>query len=506
MNSNPNPNPADCGAGSTALPSQRSAILGMLGRNTFWLWLDMGALRIGGLLAGFFLIRYFGPHDFGLYSTAMAVGFLVNALSDLGLTRYTARAVSADHRQGPAILAVTYLSTAIFAFLEMTALAVALSRGNTAAAVIIAGLLVNNFEGSAILCSAMLNATLRARRILPGSVISTLCLITFATLVILLHLPVLTFVLLSCGRSLLVFLVRLWQLRDLWPDAAAWSAQKLRQTIHSAWPYFTYNITQVSYGRISIVCFGLVASQAWVGIYSAAFVLSDIYPQWSYSASGAVLPLWTRLYEGSRMQELVETRESLLDVIVLISVPIAIGLSVFAPEICGVLGPHYVASAPVLRIIAYRALLSVIDGLVGHGFLIAINQVRKRQRSQLIALVVLALLTLVLGRWWGPQGVASALFAADAILIAQYYGILSKLNLHIRTWFFVPVCAAGGCMALTSLLVPNALGLASRVIAGLLAYALALFLLSGSRVFDVLRTVRHCLGGLAPGRTAEVTQ
>jgi len=117
MSSNPNPNPTDCATGSSALPSQRSAILGMLGRNTFWLWLDMGALRIGGLLAGFFLIRYFGPHDFGLYSTAMAVGFLVNALSDLGLTRYTARAVSADHREGPPILAVTYLSTAIFAFL-----------------------------------------------------------------------------------------------------------------------------------------------------------------------------------------------------------------------------------------------------------------------------------------------------------------------------------------------------------------------------------------------------
>ena len=499
------PNPTDCTTGSSALPSQRSAILGMLGRNTFWLWLDMGALRIGGLLAGFFLIRYFGPHDFGLYSTAMAVGFLVNALSDLGLTRYTARAVSADHREGPPILAVTYLSTAVFAFLELIALAVALSRGNTAAAVVIAGLLVNNFEGSAILCSAMLNATLRARLILPGSVISTLCLIVFATLVIVLHLPVLIFVLLSCGRSLLVFLVRLWQLRDLWPGAAAWSADKLRQTIRSAWPYFAYNITQVSYGRISIVCFGLVASQAWVGIYSAAFVLSDIYPQWSYSASGAVLPLWTRLYEGSRIQELVETRESLLDVIVLISVPIAIGLSVFAPEICGFLGPRYVASAGVLRIIAYRALLSVIDGLVGHGFLIAINQVRKRQRSQLIALFVLALLTLVLGRWWGPQGVAVALFVADAILVAQYYGILSKLNLHIRTWFFVPVCAAGGCMALVAFLVPNTLGLTARVIAGLLAYALAVFILCGSRVFDVLRTVRHCASGLAPSRAMDAT-
>src|SRR5262245_16653559 len=124
------PNPTDCKTASSALPSQRSAILGMLGRNTFWLWLDMGALRIGGLLAGFFLIRYFGPHDFGLYSTAMAVGFLVNALSDLGLTRYTARAVAADRREGPPILAVTYLSTGIFAVLELVALAVALSYGN----------------------------------------------------------------------------------------------------------------------------------------------------------------------------------------------------------------------------------------------------------------------------------------------------------------------------------------------------------------------------------------
>ena len=488
------------------VPAQRSAILGMFGRNTFWLWLDMGALRIGSLLAGFFLIRYFGPHDFGLYSTAMAVGFLVNAISDLGLTRYTARAVSADRSQGPPILALTYVSTAVFAALELIALFAALSKGNTAAAVIIAGLLINNFEGSAILCSAMLNATLRARLILPGSVISTICLITFSALVILLHLPVLTFILLSCSRSFVVFLVRLWQLRDLWPTAAVWSVQKLRETIRRAWPYFTYNITQVSYGRISIVCFGLVASQAWVGIYSAAFILSDIYPQWSYSASGAVLPLWTRLYEGSRIQELVETRESLLDVIVVISVPIAIALSVFAPEICGFLGPRYVASAPVLRIIAYRALLSVIDGLVGHGFLIAINQVRKRQRSQLIALAILALLTLALGHWWGPQGVAAALFVSDAILIAQYYGILAKLDLRIRTWFFVPVCAAGGCMALVAFIVPGNWGLAARAVAGLSAYLGTLFLLSGSRVFDVIRTMRHCLTPPASARPAEVVQ
>ncbi len=258
------------------------------------------------------------------------------------------------------------------------------------------------------------------------------------------------------------------------------------------------------YTRVQGTDVDLALIRAWPTRIGTFFSPQDV----TGAAKVAVISegLWTRLYEGSRIQELVETRESLLDVIVLVSVPIAIGLSVFAPEICGFLGPGYLASATVLRIIAYRALLAVVDGLVGHGFLIAINQVRKRQRSQLIALLVLAAMTLALGRWWGPQGVAIALFVSDTILIAQYYRILSKLNLHIRTRFFVPVCAAGGCMALISLMLPNGLGLATRVIAGLLAYACALFALSGSRVLGVIRTVRHCLGGFAPTRTAEVAQ
>lgn len=478
----------------------------MFGHNTFWLWLDMGALRIGSLLAGFFLIRYFGPRDFGLYSTAMAIGFLVNALSDLGLTRFTARSVAADKRTGPPILAVTALSTAAFAAAEAIVLGILFLHGAFAPAVIVAGLLVNNFEGSAILCSAMLNATSRSRKIVTGSVVSALCLITFATLVILLHWSVLVFLLLSCLRSLSVFFIRLWQLRDLWPASGDRSFQSLRTTIRSAWPYFMYNMTQVGYGRISVVCFGLVASQDLVGIYSAAFVLSDIYPQWSYSASGAVLPLWTRLYEGSRIRELVETRESLLDALVLLSVPIGVLLCVFAPEICRFLGSRFVASAAVLRIISYRSLLSVLDGLVGHGFLIAINQVRQRQRAQAAALVVLTAATLAFGSWWGPKGVGLALFLADAFLIGQYFAILSKLDLRIRTRFFVPVCFAGACMALAGLSLPVGAGLPGRVAVAVASYAAVLFLLSGNRVRGVLNTFRQCLGGIFANRSAEALQ
>src|SRR6266446_1918682 len=454
--------------GESSLPTERAAILGIFGKNTFWLWLDLGALRIGSLLAGFFLIRYLGPSDFGLYSTAIAVGFLVNAVSDLGLTRYTARAVAADASEGPPILTLTLLTTVLFALLEVAGLLFALLTGHSRIAAICAGLVINNFEGTAILCSAMLTAKLRSRQILPGSVVSTVALIVLSALVIILRLSVVTFLILGMFRIL----------------------------IRSAWPFFCYNITQVSYSRLSIVCFGLVAPESMVGIFSAAFVLSDILPQWSYAMSGALLPLWTRLFETDRNTELLELRESLLDLIMLLCVPAAIAVSIFAPEIGALLGSRFASSTLVLRILAYRILLSVVDGFLGHGFLIAINRVRERQRAQTYALVLLGILTLLLGKIWGPTGAACALFIADAALILQYLWILSRLKLRLSSNVLLPCFLAGGAMAAVTLFFKPDTVAAASMLLGVLTYGALLLLVWRARLMGASRTLRHCLSGV----------
>jgi len=480
----------------SGLPTEHAAILRIFGKNTFWLWLDLGALRIGSLLAGFFLIRYLGPNDFGLYSTAIAVGFLVNAVSDLGLTRYTARAVAADASEATPILTLTLLTTVLFALLEVAGLLSALLTGHSRIAAICAGLVINNFEGTSILCSAMLTAKLRSRQILPGSVVSTVALIGLSALVIILRLSVVTFLILGMFRSLSVLLIRLWQLRDLLPALHLKSARKLRIVIRSAWPFFCYNITQVSYSRLSIVCFGLVAPESMVGIFSAAFVLSDVFPQWSYAMSGALLPLWTRLFESDRNTELLELRESLLDLIVLICVPAAIAISIFAPEICALLGSRFASSTLVLRILAYRILLSVVDGFLGHGFLIAINRVRERQRAQTYALVLLGILTLLLGKIWGPTGAACALFIADAALILQYLWILSRLKLRLSSNLLLPCFLAGGAMlSVTLFFKPDTVAAASMLL-GVLTYGALLLLLWRARLMGAGRTLRHCLSGV----------
>ena len=65
---------------SGELPRETSAILRIFGENTLWLWLDLGALRLGTMLAGLFLIRYFGPANFGIYSMALAIGWVAKPM------------------------------------------------------------------------------------------------------------------------------------------------------------------------------------------------------------------------------------------------------------------------------------------------------------------------------------------------------------------------------------------------------------------------------------------
>src|SRR5215469_3302431 len=103
--------PPSGGSSMSSLPSDSATILRIFGANTLWLWLDLGGLRLGTMAAGLFLIRYLGPMNFGLYSTALAAGWLANAAVDLGLTRYAARAIAASPQEGSSILALNLLTT-----------------------------------------------------------------------------------------------------------------------------------------------------------------------------------------------------------------------------------------------------------------------------------------------------------------------------------------------------------------------------------------------------------
>jgi O-antigen/teichoic acid export membrane protein len=476
-----------------SLPAESGAILRILGRNTFWLWLDLGALRIGTMLAGLFLIRYFGPTNFGVYSTALAAGWIGNCVVDLGLTRYAARAVAASVEETRPIIALSVFTTAISVALEVLALLLALRFGNWQLACFAAGFVLCNFEGTASLCSSVLTAELRSRAILPGSLLGAAGLIGLTIAVIWLHLAVLTMLTALCFKSLLVVSLRLWQLREHWPNRQDFHPEVLMRTVRNALPYFSYNLTQVGYGKIAILCFGLVAPKEQVGWFAAAFVISDVIPQWSYASSGALLPVWTRLFENGRWEEMVALRQRLLDILLFASIPVWISLSVFAPEICALLGPRYVPSAPVLRIVACRSVLAVLDGFLGHGFLVSVNRMKERQAALSVSFVLLAVLSAVLGYMWGAEGVAIGLFVSDAVLIFQYLRIFSRIGMPLEWTPVVPGLFAGAIMVGSALALPQGLQPILKLSVILFLYFGTLALLSKDRLVSAGRTLQECI-------------
>ena len=186
-------------------------------------------------------------------------------------------------------------------------------------------------------------------------------------------------------------------------------------------------------------------------------------------------------------------RQRLLDVLLFASIPLWISLSFFAPEICALLGPRYVPSAPVLRIVACRSVLAVLDGFLGHGFLVSVNRLKERQTALSVSLFLLAALSTALGYEWGAEGVAIGLFISDAVLITQYLWIISKIGMPIEWPAVVPGILAGAIMAGTAMVLPQGGQPLLKLSASVLVYGVALTVLSKDRLVDAGRTLQECI-------------
>jgi len=477
----------------TELPAETAAILRIFGKNTLWLWLDLGALRLGTMLAGLFLIRYFGPANFGIYSMALAVGWLANAIIDLGLTRYSARAVAATPREAKPILGLSLLTTVAAAVPTTVVLIVALNTSRMQVACLAAGFVLCNLEGTSSLCSSILTADLRSRAILPGSILGAAGLIGLTVLAVWLRLTVLELLIGLCFKSLLVLCLRLWQLRSHWPSAGEWTSGQFLRVARHAWPFFANTLTQVGYGKVAILCLGFAASRVAVGWFAAAYTISDVIPQWSYALSGALLPVWTRLFETGRTEEMLNLRQRLLDGILLATIPIWVSLAVFAPQVCNLLGPQYVPGASVLRIVAVRCVLSVLDGFLGHGFLVAVNRVSERQKALARCVILLTVLSLTLGAKWGAAGVGFALVISDLSLILQYLWITTRIGLRVQWPSMTPSLVAAGFMVACALALPDEVNFILRGLTALAVYFCALLVLSKDRLLGLGQTLRECI-------------
>jgi len=199
------------------------------------------------------------------------------------------------------------------------------------------------------------------------------------------------------------------------------------------------------------------------------------------------------LYENGRIADLLSLRQRLLEVILFAAIPIWISLAIFAAPLCNLLGSQYLPSVPVLRIVALRSVTSVLDGFLGHGFLVAVNRVKERQQALSRCLLILASLSLVFGYFWGAIGVGFALVISDLILILQYLWIAAGIGLKIPWPSLSGNLAAAVLMTLCALGLPSDINFMLRASAAAAVYFVVLLLVCRNRIVKVGHTLRECV-------------
>lgn len=473
------------------LPEHGHQVMRIFGKNTLWLLLDRAGLKVGAMLAGLVLVGYLGPANLGVYSTAIAVGTLLNALTDFGITRYAARVVSAYPQEAPPILALSLTTTLGASLLELLAIAVAYRTGHWYATCMCLGFIFTNLEGTSYICTMILSAELRSRAVLPGSILSTLGVLVTIGLVLKFHWSVVGLLTGLTTKALIALLYRLWQVRKYWPSSALYfMPREFARLIRSSWHYFSYSLTQLGYEKVAIISFGLVATHESVGLFSAALILASIFPSFTYAASDALLPVMTRLFEAGRTADLLELRQRLMNLLLVLCVPVGIVLAVFAPQICHLLGAKYEASASILRIMASRSLFSVLDNFLGQSGLTAVARVRERRNAQALGLALCAILTIAMGYYWGTLGAAWAVLISDAVILVAYFRVYSRIGMAVECSLAWACAVAAVAMTAAAFAMPEALWPVRAVVATLVYFGV-LALIARGRLVETAHTFKQ---------------
>ncbi len=225
---------------------------------------------------------------------------------------------------------------------------------------------------------------------------------------------------------------------------------------------------------LPIVLLSKLTSEREVGLFSAAQQLLVPIGLVFQAIALSVFPLLCRRFAAG-MREFRQVGSQLLEVLMVIGLPTAVGLFLLADSALLLLyrDADFIGAVVVLRILAWLIILNALTTALGHLLYAASNE-RMTLRIVLTQVVVLLVLGIVLINAMGLVGAAVATVAAGFVSTVLHFTSVWKLlpgfGLMRRVWMPVIACA----VMWGSLELVRWNHLAVQVVSGAIAYAVAL--------------------------------
>lgn len=387
--------------------------------NIGWLFFDK-ILRMGvGLFVGVWIARYLGPEQFGLLNFALAFLGLSGAVATLGLRGIVVRDIVRDPDSATLTLgtaAFLQFIGGMFSFLLILGVIVYLRPDDpfTRSIVAIVGAMVLFKVGE--VAEYWFESQVRSKYTVWVKNSVFLAFSGIKIVLILQQAPLTTFVwaMLIEAAIAAVILIIVMGLRGPGLIRLRVSVQRGKYLLRDSWPLILSAAAITVNMKIDQIMLGQMINDEAVGIYSAAVRVSEI---WYFIPMAIVASVFPALLEAKKRseKEYYERLQKLYDVMVLISLSIALPTTFLSPYLVSlVFGDSYIGSGPILTIHIWASIFVFLSVASGKWFL-----TENRQVLALLRNVSGALSNIVLNMFlipvYGPIGAAIATLVSYAI-------------------------------------------------------------------------------------------
>lgn len=410
-------------------------------------WLMFG--KCLSLIVGLLITRYLGPTSFGDLSYALAIVAITAALGALGLDTFIIREIINEPNKRDEILGTSLIlriATNIV-LVPITIVAYLIYHhfstisGDTLVWLVCLLSLTSVFKSFNVI-DAYFQSQVRSKYVVH---VQNICLIISAiikVIIILLQLPLFYIVIALVIDSIMlaVGLIIIYQLQKL--SVLSWTFNRTRATklLKQSFPLILSAVMVSIYMKIDQVMLKEVSSAA-VGIYSAAANISEA---WFFIPVAIVTSVFPAIINARKtdLKRYEKRLNNLYDLLIYISLPVAIFISFFANDIIYIIyADKFLGAGPILSIHIWSGIF-VFLGSASSQYLLAEGYTKISFYRTMTGAIVNILLNLWLIPKYGGMG------ASVATLIACFVSAFYLL--------FIPKTRPQGIMMLKSLFLVSA--------------------------------------------------
>jgi PST family polysaccharide transporter len=388
-------------------------------KNIGWLFFDR-VFRMGmGLVVGVWVARYLGPAEFGIINYLLATIGILTPFASLGLESMVVKELVENPNRASSIMS-TAIGLRLLAGFISFGICVSIFfflKGDEPRTVYIGIILALTLLAQSLVSIELYYQSRVASKI---AVISQSIAYILANIIkiilILTKAELMAFAVVTTLEMTLGGVFMLFSFKKISKQSLALAIDKILATdlLKRGWPLIFSGFMIMIYMRIDQVMLGEMVNDNEVGTYSAALKLSEI---WYIIPTIICNSFFPSIIDGKKQSQKIYYKrfQKLFDIVFLISIAIAIGVTIFSDRIIDVLyGDQYKDAADVLTVHIWASVF-VFLGVAGTNFFIIENlQIKTFQRTALGAVLNIILNLILIPKFL-------SLGAAIATLISQFF-------------------------------------------------------------------------------------